>query len=50
MDDCLLFSANWLTGYTYNGTTSPTQNNTFMLQLSLRTLGADTLTPVGAQF
>lgn len=50
VDDCLLFSANWLTGYTYNGTTSPTQNNTFMLQLSLRTLGADTLTPVGAQF
>ena len=49
-DDCFLLSFNWLTGYTYNGTTSPTKDNTFVLQLSLRTLGPDTLTPVGAAF
>jgi LPS-assembly protein len=46
VDDCLLFSANWLTGYTYNGTANPTKSDTFMLQLSLRTLGADALAPI----
>jgi LPS-assembly protein len=50
VDDCLLLSINWLTGYTYNGTTTPTKDNTFMLQLSLRTLGPDTLSPVGSTF
>jgi LPS-assembly protein len=50
IDDCLLLSANWLTGYTYNGTTAPVKSNTFMLQLSLRTLGPDALSPVGAAF
>jgi LPS-assembly protein len=50
VDDCLLLSANWLTGYTYNGTTTPVKNDTFMVQLSLRTLGPDTLSPVGAGF
>jgi LPS-assembly protein len=50
VDDCLLLSFNWLTGYTYNGTANPTKSDTFMLQLSLRTLGADTLAPVGASF
>jgi LPS-assembly protein len=50
VDDCLLFSVNWLTGYTYNGTTSPTKNNTFMVQMSLRTLGPDNLSPVGSTF
>jgi LPS-assembly protein len=49
-DDCFLLSLNWLTGYTYNGTTTPTKDNTFMLQLSLRTLGPDFLAPVGAAF
>jgi LPS-assembly protein len=49
-DDCFLLSLNWLTGYTYNGTTNPTKDNTFMLQLSLRTLGPDFLAPVGAAF
>jgi LPS-assembly protein len=46
VDDCLLFSVNWLTGYTYNGTANPTKSDTFMLQLSLRTLGADALAPI----
>ena len=46
VDDCLLLSANWLTGYTYNGTANPTKSNTFMLQMSLRTLGADALAPI----
>jgi LPS-assembly protein len=50
VDDCFMLSFNWLTGYTYNGTTSPTTNNTFMLQLSLRTLGPDALSPVGSSF
>ena len=49
-DDCFLLSLNWLTGYTYNGTTVPKKNNTFMLQMSLRTIGPDALSPVGAAF
>ena len=48
-DDCLLVSLNYVTSYTYTGTT-PTPNNTFMLQLSLRTLGPDALTPISSQF
>jgi LPS-assembly protein len=50
VDDCLLLSVNWLTGYTYNGTTTPVKDDAFMLQLSLRTLGPDVLTPVSASF
>jgi len=50
VDDCLILSLNWLTGYTYIGTTTPIRDNTFMLQFSLRTLGADALAPVGAAF
>jgi LPS-assembly protein len=49
-DDCFLFSVNWLTGYTYTATTTPVKNNTFMVQMSLRTLGPDALSPVGAAF
>ncbi len=49
-DDCFLLSLNWLTGYTYNGTTTPVKDNTVMLQFSLRTLGPDALSPVGAAF
>jgi LPS-assembly protein len=53
-DDCFLLSLNWLTGYTYTGqtvaTSVPKRNNTFMVQMSLRTLGPDTLSPVGAAF
>jgi LPS-assembly protein len=50
VDDCLLLSVNYLTGYTYNGTTTPVLNNTLMAQFSLRTLGPDFLQPVGEQF
>ncbi len=50
VDDCFMLSVNWLTGYTYNGTTTPARNSTVMLQLSLRTLGPDALAPVGASF
>ena len=42
-DDCLLVSLNYITSYTYTGTT-PTPNNTVMFQFSLRTLGPNTLT------
>jgi hypothetical protein len=41
---------NWLTGYTYTAISAPVKNNTFMLQMSLRTLGPDALSPVGAAF
>jgi len=50
VDDCFMLSLNWLTGYTYNGTTTPVRDNSFMLQLSLRTLGPDVLSPVGPTF
>jgi LPS-assembly protein len=50
VDDCFMLSLNWLTGYTYNGTTTPVKDNSFMLQLSLRTLGPDVLAPVGPTF
>jgi LPS-assembly protein len=49
-DDCFLFSVNWLTGFTYTAVSAPVKNNTFMLQMSLRTLGPDALSPVGAAF
>jgi LPS-assembly protein len=50
VDDCFMLSLNWLSGYTYIGTTTPRQNNSFMLQLSLRTLGPDVLSPLGPTF
>ena len=52
VDDCFMLSVNWLTGYTYTATANaaPIRNNTVMLQFSLRTLGPDTLAPVGASF
>jgi LPS-assembly protein len=43
VDDCLLLAAFYGTTYTYNGTTSPIPNNSFLLQFSLRTLGPDAL-------
>ena len=46
-DDCLLVSLNYITSYTYTGTT-PTPNDTFMLQISLRTLGPDVLAPIAS--
>jgi LPS-assembly protein len=51
IDDCFMLSVNWLSGYTYTTTTAaPVQNNTVLLQLSLRTLGPDVLAPVGTSF
>jgi len=50
VDDCFMLSLNWLSGYTYNGTTTPVRNNGFMMELSLRTLGPDVLAPVGTPF
>ena len=41
-DDCLLLSFNYITSYIYTGST-PTPNNIFMFQFSLRTLGPDVL-------
>jgi LPS-assembly protein len=49
VDDCLILSFNWLTGYTYT-TTTPVRSDTFMLQFSLRTLGADSLSSIGSSF
>ena len=46
VDDCFMLSLNWLTGYTYVGTTSPHQSNSFMMEFSLRTLGPDVLSAV----
>ncbi len=37
IDDCFILSFNWFTDYTYSGNVSTSQ--TFMLQLSLRTIG-----------
>ncbi len=50
VDDCFMLSLNWLTGYTYVGTTTPHQNNSFMMEFSLRTLGPDALSAVGPTF
>ena len=47
VDDCLLLALNYFTSYTYTGVT-PTPNNTFMLQFSLRTLGPDVLPATGS--
>ena len=48
VDDCLMLAFNYVTGYAYNGTATPVQNTSFMLQLSLRTLGPDVLMQSGA--
>ncbi len=48
-DDCLLLAVNFITSYTYTGTT-PTLNDSVMLQLSLRTLGPNTLAPIASSF
>ncbi len=47
VDDCVLLAFNYVTSYAYNGTVSPTLNNTFLLQMSLRTLGGDVLAQGG---
>ena len=43
VDDCLLMSLNYTTSYTYNGTPNPVPDNSIIFQMSLRTLGADSL-------
>ena len=48
-DDCFLLSLNYITSYIYTGTT-PTPNNTFMFQFSLRTLGPEVLAPIATAF
>jgi LPS-assembly protein len=48
VDDCVMLAFNYVTGYAYNGTATPIQNTSFMLQLSLRTLGPDVLMQSGA--
>jgi LPS-assembly protein len=46
-DDCFMLAFNYITSYAYNGTSAPVANSTFMLQLSLRTLGPDSLGNAG---
>ena len=41
IDDCLILALNYMTSYSYSGSTAA--NNTVFLQLSLRTLGGTTL-------
>jgi len=50
VDDCFMLSVNWLTGYTYTATQTQVRDSTVMFQLSLRTLGPDTLSSVGPTF
>jgi LPS-assembly protein len=50
VDDCFMLSVNWLTGYTYTATQGQVRNSSVMFQFSLRTLGPDSLAPVGATF
>ena len=40
VDDCLILALNYITDYAYSG--SVNVNHTFMMQLSLRTLGGNT--------
>ena len=40
VDDCLILALNYITDYAYSGSLSV--NHTFMMQLSLRTLGGNT--------
>jgi len=40
VDDCLIFALNYITDYAYSGSLS--KNHTFMMQLTLRTLGGNT--------
>jgi len=55
VDDCLMFSLNYVNFYTYVGTPGATLSNAFsnnavVVQFSLRTIGADQLSPVGAAY
>jgi LPS-assembly protein len=40
VDDCLILALNYITDYAYSG--SVNVNHTFMMQISLRTLGGNT--------
>jgi LPS-assembly protein len=46
IDDCLILALNYITDYAYSGSVSV--NHTFMMQLSLRTLGGNTSGPGAA--
>jgi len=48
IDDCLMLSVNWFTGYTYTGSSTPVLDTSFFIQLSLRTFGGDTLSPISS--
>jgi LPS-assembly protein len=41
VDDCLILALNYITSYSYSGSTAA--NNTFLMQLSLRTLSGDSI-------
>jgi LPS-assembly protein len=45
VDDCLILALNYITDYAYSGSVSV--NHTFMMQLSLRTLGGNTSNGAG---
>jgi LPS-assembly protein len=46
VDDCLMFAVNYFAGYSYNGTATPVPNTGVNFQVSLRTLGPDSLAAV----
>jgi len=43
IDDCVALGVNYITDYSYSGTAPPQLNHTVMLQLSLRTLGTNSV-------
>jgi LPS-assembly protein len=45
IDDCLILALNYITSYAYSGSVSV--NHTYMMQLTLRTLGGNTSTGAG---
>ena len=50
VDDCFVLAANYLTSYNYSaGSTPPTMNHTFMLQIGLRTIANSTGSSAGVQ-
>jgi LPS-assembly protein len=48
VDDCFMLAFNYVTSYAYNGSLAPIQNKSFLLQMSLRTLGGNALGQAGA--
>ena len=45
IDDCLILALNYITSYAYSGSVSV--NHTYLMQVSLRTLGGNTSTGAG---